>query len=56
MTPEETEIRFRCLELAVRAGAPDLREQFLAFVTGKADQTPRQIIDAALDKAGVSLA
>lgn len=53
LTPEQTEIRFRCLELAVGYGAPDLCEQFLAFVTGKSDQTPRQAIDAALDAANV---
>jgi hypothetical protein len=37
VTPDQTELRLRCLELAVRAGAPELREQFLAFVTGESD-------------------
>lgn len=50
LTQEQQELRLRILDLAVRAGSPDLCRHFLDFVTGKSDQSPRQAIDAALDK------
>ncbi|MCB4862977.1 hypothetical protein K7W03_25680 [Sphingobium sp. PNB] len=56
----DIEIRLECLRLA-NAGFGERPEDIVArarayhvFLTGKSDQTPRQIIDAALDKAGVS--
>lgn len=42
------------LRLAVEAGDPGLRQQFYEFLTGKSDQTPRQIIEGALEAANVS--
>ncbi|MEA3050455.1 MAG: hypothetical protein QOG84_2291 [Sphingomonadales bacterium] len=57
MTDAEREIRERCLETAVRAdpvNALELARQFLAFVTGESDLTPRRRVEALLDEAGVS--
>lgn len=55
MTHEEA-LRMGCLELAVKAPGDPLEtaRQFYAFVTGEDAKTPRQIIDAALEAAGVS--
>jgi hypothetical protein len=46
-------IRLEALRLAVQAGDPHFRHQFYDFLTGASDQTPRQIIDAALDAVNV---
>lgn len=54
VTPHNESLRLEALRLAVAAGKPELRQQFLDFLTGKSDQTPRQIIDAALEAANVS--
>lgn len=56
LSPPDQEMRFRCLRLAVerQTGAPIAdAHKFHDFVTGKSDQTPRQMIDAALDQADV---
>jgi hypothetical protein len=58
-TPEEQEMRFRCLQLAHgHEWAPmdvvSRAKDYYAFVTGQPAQTPRQMINAALDKANVS--
>lgn len=54
-TFEETEVALRCLELAnsemlANAQVVERAEAFYAFATG---QTPRETINAALDRAGV---
>ncbi|MCB4863199.1 hypothetical protein K7W03_26865 [Sphingobium sp. PNB] len=56
----DIEIRLECLRLA-NAGFGELPSDIVSrarayhdFLTGKSDQTPRQIIDAALEAANVS--
>lgn len=56
----DIEIRLECLRLA-NAGYSEFPEDavkraraYYDFLMGKSDQTPRQIIDAALDKAGIT--
>ena len=49
----DREIRLEALRLAVQAGNADLRQPFYEFLVGKSDQTPRQIINAALEAANV---
>lgn len=44
-------LRLEALRLAVQAGFPDFRQSFYEFLTGKSDQTPLEMIDAALGKA-----
>lgn len=55
----DVEIRLECLRLA-NAGFGERPEDIVVrsrayydFLTGKSDQTPRQIIDAALEAANV---
>lgn len=43
--------RLEALRLAVQAGDAGLRQQFYEFLTGKTNQTPLEMIDAALRKA-----
>ena len=58
MTQEQMMMRLRALELA-HGGLPQggpvipLAEQYLAFLTGEKVATQREIIETALDKAGV---
>ncbi len=54
MTILDNEQRQLALRLAVEARQPELRQEFYEFLTGKSDQTPRQIIDATLEAANVS--
>ena len=54
MNLRDQEMRIEALRLAVAAGQPDLHIAFYEFLTGKSDQTPRQIIDAALEAANVT--
>lgn len=54
MNLRDQEMRIEALRLAVAAGHPDLCQRFYEFLTGKSDQTPRQIIDAALEAANVT--
>lgn len=51
---DDRDIRLEALRLAVKAGDAGLRQSFYEFLTGKSDQTPRQIIDAALEAANVT--
>lgn len=58
MSPQEQEIRLECLKLAARdrvcgAEAVANADRYYVFLTTE-KQTPRQTIDAALDKAGVA--
>lgn len=55
-SPADEELRARLIELAARSdpyGAVKLATEYLAFVKGETDLTPRQKIDAALEAAGV---
>lgn len=60
LTPEQTELRLQCLHLAVNGYSEHPTETvkraqaYHDFLTGKSNQTPREVIDAALTKAGVS--
>lgn len=54
---EDQALRLRCLELALGAPGVDViehAERFYSFVTEAKAKTPRQMIDAALEAAGVS--
>lgn len=58
MDMQDIEIRLRCAEIATTAtsmggNSAQTAREIYAFVTGKSDQTPREVVDAALDKAGV---
>lgn len=53
LSDPDQEMRLECLRLAVQMQLPDMAREFYAFVTGASDQTPREQIDAALDKANV---
>lgn len=56
---DDTVLRLECLRLAsgfvAQYGGDAIitASSFYAFATGKTDQTPREIISAALDQAGV---
>lgn len=56
LTPDEREMRARLLELATRQDVQPpvkLATEYLAFVTGTSDRTPRETIDATLNEAGI---
>ena len=55
MTFDQEQLRLKCLELAVQAPGDPMTNarDFHAFVTGEAEKTPRQVIDAALEAANV---
>lgn len=53
--PELENIRLQCLGLAISVPGDPVAtaERMFKFVTNEAAKTPRQLIDAALEQAGV---
>lgn len=56
LTPPQSELRERMLDLAISTGNSDVigtARRFIAFVTGESDMSPREKINAAMDQADV---
>lgn len=58
MFDHATELRLEALKLACSGGADgktvEFAQRFYDFLTGKTEQSPRQVIVEALERAGVT--